>query len=374
MLYKYNMNGSGFTLIKKTTFFLLFFIAGIFALVAAQQFLAPILFAALLSYLLFPIANFLERHGFPRILANLLSILTGVVVISGIIFFLSQQFYGFAQDFDNIKAQAEENLSVFEGWVSSTFGVSENKVRAWLEERSAELMEMEGMLSKAFAATSNTVLIVGLMPVYVFFMLYNRSKIYEVILRMSPKDTNERTKKILERVNHVATNYMGGLFVVVLILAILNSIGLWIVGIKHPIFFGIASALFNFIPYFGTLLGAILPLAFALLAMDSLSYAMGVIIYFVIIQFVENNILTPTITGGSVRLNPFVTILSLVAGSMIWGVAGMFMVVPFLAMFKILCEYIDFLKPIAFLLSDKGNEEYAMSMDKIKSLFKRKEK
>lgn len=358
-------------MIKKITFFFLFFIASIFALVAAQQFLAPILFAALLSYLLYPIANFLERHGFPRILANLLSILTGVVVIGGIIFFLSQQFYGFAQDFDNIKAQAEENLSAFEGWVSSTFGVAETKVRGWLEERSAELMQMEDMMSKAFTATSNTLLIVGLMPVYIFFMLYNRSKIYEVILRMAHENTSERTKKILERVNHVATKYMGGLFVVVLILSVLNSLGLWIVGIKHPIFFGIASALFNFIPYFGTLLGALLPLTFALLAMDSLSYAMGVVIYFVIIQFVENNILTPTITGGSVRLNPFVTILSLVAGSMVWGVAGMFMVVPFLAMFKILCEYVDVLKPVAFLLSDKGNEKYALSLDKIKGLFKR---
>ncbi|WMJ75631.1 AI-2E family transporter [Cytophagaceae bacterium ABcell3] len=92
---------------------------------------------------------------------------------------------------------------------------------------------------------------------------------------------------------------------------------------------------------------------------------------FVIIQFVENNILTPAITGGKVALNPFVTILSLIFGSMIWGVAGMFIIVPYMAMVRIILEHIDYLKPLGFLMSDKGTEKYALSGEKIKGVFKK---
>ena len=105
--------------------------------------------------------------------------------------------------------------------------------------------------------------------------------------------------------------------------------------------------------------------------MDSLDYTLWVVIYFLFIQFTENNILTPNITGGNVSLNPFVTILSLIIGSMIWGVIGMLTIIPFVAMLRIFCEHIPYLKPLAFLLSDRGTEEYALSLSKIKKLFKK---
>lgn len=358
-----------YILVKKSTVYVAFFLLVIYALIEAQQFLAPLVLAGLFSYLLYPIGNFLEKRGVPRILANLICILAAAGVLTGVIFFFLQQFSIFAEDFPEMKEQAVANLHDVEDWVVSTFGLSREAVRKWLNDRLADIGNSGGAFKTAFKATSNTIVVLGLMPVYLFFMLYYRNKFYEFVLRLAPNKEAERTEDILIKVNKVAEKYMTGVFIVVLILSVVHSIGLSLIGLKYPILLGVTAALFNFIPYFGTLIGALIPLLFSMLAMDSLNYTLWVLIYFLIAQFIENNILTPNITGGIVRLNPFITILSLLVGSMIWGVAGMFVIVPLMAMFRIFCEHISFLKPIAFLLSNRGTEKYALSWDKIKSLF-----
>lgn len=358
-----------YNLAKKSTVFIVFFLVLIYALIEAQQFLAPLVLAALFSYLLFPIGNFLEKHGVPRIPANLVCILTAAAIVTGVVFFFSEQVSIFARDFPQMKQQAVQNLKEVEEWVVSTFGVSREGVRGWLDDRLNDISNSGGALKAAFKATSNTLVVLGLMPVYIFFMLYYRNKFYDFVLKMAPDEEANRTEKVLIKVNKVAEKYMTGVFIVVLILSVTHSVGLSLIGLKYPILLGVTAALFNFIPYFGTLIGAIFPLLFSMLAMDSLSYTLWVLIYFLIAQFVENNILTPNITGGIVQLNPFVTILSLIVGSMIWGVVGMFVIIPIMAMFRILCEHIGFLKPIAFLLSNRGTERYALTWDKIKSTF-----
>lgn len=358
-----------YRLIKKLTVYITFFIVAIYALIKGQRFLAPLALATLFSYLLYPIAHFLEKKGSPRILANLASIFLGIGVLVAIIFFFSEHLSVFTEDFPEMKQQATQNLREVEQWMSSVTGVSNASVRQWVEDRIVDFTNAQELVKSAFKATTSTLVRVGLMPVYVFFMLYYRSKVYEFIIRVVPDKEEGRTEEILKKINRVAEKYMTGVFIVVLILSVLHSVALSIIGIKYPILLGITAALFNFIPYFGTLIGALFPLLFSLLAMDSLNYALWVVIYFVFIQFVENNILTPNITGGAVRLNPFVTILSLIVGSMIWGVTGMLIIIPFMAVFRIFCEHVPFLKPVAFLISNRGTEKYALTWNKIKSLF-----
>jgi predicted PurR-regulated permease PerM len=142
-----------------------------------------------------------------------------------------------------------------------------------------------------------------------------------------------------------------------LILIILNSIGLLIVGVKYAIMFGILSALMNIIPYFGTLIGAAIPLSYTLLSGEP-EKALGVLILFAIIQFTENNILTPNITGGSVQINPFFTILSIVLGGMVWGIPGMLVSVPLMGAIKIIFENIEPLHPYAYLIGIQKQRKF----------------
>jgi len=175
----------------------------------------------------------------------------------------------------------------------------------------------------------------------------------------------------MAQVSTVIQRYISGVFTVVFILCILNSLGLYIIGVKYAIIFGVISALFNIIPYFGTWIGASIPFLFALLTGESPHLAISVLILYAIIQVTENNILTPTITGGYVRLNPLFTILSVIAGGMVWGITGMLVVIPFVATLKIIFENFDNTKPIAFLIGNDRSKKFNLNIRGLKKVFYR---
>lgn len=360
--------------IIRATFTLLFIILVFYSLIAARDFLVPLLMGILFAFLLYPLASFLEKKGAPRILANLVSIVLGILVLSTIVYVIYSQLSVFVGDFPELRQKALSNLRNLENHIASEYGVAVERQDRWLRDGISTLFTSGGELfQKLFSTTASTVAKIGVMPVYVFFLLYYRNKFREFLLRLTPENRHRKTKKMLREISHVTKYYMGGIALVVLILCFLNSIGLLVVGIQYAVLLGIISAIMNFIPYFGTLIGGAFPLLVALITEESPSYAVGVIILFIIIQFTENNILTPNIVGSNVRINPFFTILTIIVGGLVWGLAGMFIFLPFLAMFKIICENEKALQPVGYLLGTQGTEKHAITWDKIKGLFNKKE-
>jgi len=362
-----------YPLMIRLTVLLLFTILLIYALIEVRNFLYPLTFAVLIAYLLYPLVKFLETHGIPRILAILFSIISGIVVVSSAIYFLSIQIGVFADDFPALKEQALENIQDLNMFINNHTGLTVTIDKEFIKERLSLLFESgSDFLQTAFSATTGTIAKIALLPVYAFFLLYYRNKFATFALKLIPREKHEKINNILKDVSHVTKRYMGGIFIVVLILCFLNSLGLLVIGVKYALLLGIASALCNFIPYFGTLIGGIFPLLFVLLMSNTPEKAFSVIILFLIIQFTENNILTPNIVGGYVRLNPFIIILSIIIGGMVWGLPGMFISVPFLGMFKIFCEQVTPLQPYAFLLGTQGTEKHALNFQKIKAFFGKK--
>jgi predicted PurR-regulated permease PerM len=203
-------------------------------------------------------------------------------------------------------------------------------------------------------------------------MLYYRNKYYVFICKLLPAYKHAKAEAIVEEISSTVRRYMAGVVTVVLILCVLNSVGLMIVGVDYAILFGVISALINFIPYFGTLIGGIIPLSYTLLMSDTPEKAIGVVILYLIIQFTDHNILTPNITGSYVRVSPFMIILGIILGGMLWGLPGMIVTVPALAVIKIVCANIRSLHPIAFLISDKGTIRHALTWAKVKKLFRKR--
>jgi predicted PurR-regulated permease PerM len=156
---------------------------------------------------------------------------------------------------------------------------------------------------------------------------------------------------------------------VVLILCFFNSIGLFIIGIKYPLLLGVVSALFSFIPYFGNFIGGLIPFTFALLTEDSSVYALRIAIFVYCIHFFENNILSPNIVGNNVRINPFIIILGLIIGALVWGVPGMLVVIPFLAMVRIILKNVPGLQPYVYLLGMRGTSRHALTVENIRRFF-----
>jgi predicted PurR-regulated permease PerM len=267
------------------------------------------------------------------------------------------------------------NLSKMLADIVSYFGFDRGDTQNLIEEQTSSILESGGKhIETLFNATSTTIVAIGLMPVYIFLFLYYQTKIMYFLLKLAGKSFKENMIGILRETSTVMVQYISDVYIVVLVLCVINSLGLWIIGLKHAIALGIIAALFNFIPYFGNILGGLVPFLFAFLFEGNRGLALKVVILFVIIQFIENNVLTPNIVGGNVKINPFFVITGLIAASMVWGIPGMLLVVPFLATMRIKISYNEDLRPYAFLLGNEGTGKHTISLSKIKSLWLKKSK
>lgn len=351
-----NMKISPFNKIISYSVLVLAVIACGAVLVIGRDFIYPICLAIINSYLIFPLVKFFEKKVRYSGVAIFASIIIAVIVSIGISFFLYQQFSVFINDFPQFQDQALMNLTEAQNYISekSSFSFQSDD---WLKNQISNLLKaQENFIVQVFSATTATLVALGVQPVYVFFMLYYRHHFRDFLFQITPQKGYGTLKTILNEISLVTNNYVTGIFIVVIILCFINSIGLMIVGIEYAIFFGIMSAFVNLIPYFGTLIGGSIPLLYTLVSPEP-SNAIGVIILFIIVQVLENNILTPNITGGRVAINPLFTIFSIILGGLVWGIPGMFLSVPFLGIFKIVCENVKVLHPISFLLSSKNSSK-----------------
>lgn len=350
--------------------FLIFLIALFTVVIIAREFLYPIALGLLLAYLLYPVAQFLEyKARFPRILAIIVTILVAIFVVSTVVDILYNQFRNITSDFPLIKAHTMYKIDMLKDFIQSNFGVAPKSQDIYLKNAISKFFDQGAdNLTQIFATTTGTIVRIVLLPVYVFFMLYYRNKAEEFIKRVTPPKNREKVTTIMKNVSSITTKYMGGVVIVVMILSVINSLGLYIIGMQYAIFFGIVAALCNIIPYFGTIIGFSIPFVFALLLESSPETALLVIILFFIVQFIENNILTPNIVGQNVQLNPFVIILSLIVGAMVWGIPGMIVIVPVIAVLRVIFDNIHSLRPYAFILGTGGTEKHALTLVKIRNI------
>jgi predicted PurR-regulated permease PerM len=352
-----------YPLLLRTTIQLAFLFLVIAALILTRTLLVPLFLSIMLAYLLFPYAEWLERHNVPRILTNLIVVIGFIIFVGGILFGVSALSTNFTEDFPKIRTQFEINMQSILESITAFTGVSSEGIDGFI----SDLGETGEYISQLFTATTNTLLSIGLLPVYTFLLLFYRDKFRKFISMLIQSDQETNVQEIIDQASEVVPKYLKGLVTVCFILVGLNSLGFYLIGLEYALLFGIIAALFNLIPYLGTILGYGVVLLFVL-GTQSPSFALAVMGQFVVVQFIENNILTPNITGSYVEINPLVIIFSLIAAGMVWGLPGMLIVIPYLGLFKIICEHVKSLKPVGFLLGTSGTERHSIT---IKSLQRR---
>jgi predicted PurR-regulated permease PerM len=358
--------------VQKFAFFLLSIILVFYILITARLFLYPLALGVLFGYLLYPLTNFLEKRRLPRILAILISILLLLTVITFTVLFVYRKLGAFVGDFPTFRAKAINRIDELEHTLSDLFGITNLQLSEFLRSRVTGMFDAgSNVFNKAFTATTGTLFRLGILPVFIFLFLYYRTKFAWFIMKIVPREKQLLTLHVLREVSNVASRYMGGIFTVVFVLCILNSFGLYLAGIKYAITLGVIAAIFNFIPYFGTIIGYSIPFVFALLTGDSPQPAFKVLLVFLVVQFTENNILTPNIVGNYVKINPFMIILGVIAGGMVWGIPGMFVVIPFLAILRIISEHIPSMHPYVYLLGTGGTRRHALTGENIRKFLNR---
>lgn len=317
------------------------------AAIMASDLVVPIAFAAFLSIVMLPIVKKLEKRRLGTALSITIVLVGTVVIMSLLVWIVINQIVGLVNDLPNLQAKFVLFISEASGRLEEDFGISTLEQNKFLGEG---VRTVSKYLGNVLISTTNTLSVLIQIPIYIFLILIYRDKFKEFFLSLLPHDSEFTWKADMER---VVQGYISGLTWVTLIIAALNSIGLLALGIDHAIFFGILSGILTIIPYVGIIIGALFPVIMALITKDSIWYAVGVIIVFSVVQFLEGNFITPRITGSKVSINALAAIIALVIGGKILGIAGMILSIPAIGVLKIVLSHSEHLKPFVILLEDK---------------------
>jgi predicted PurR-regulated permease PerM len=357
------------------SFFVLAFIAILIAfLVIAKSILIPIGIALLLAFILFPVHKKISNWGLGNILAGFLSILLLVIIVGGGVTFFSAEILALSDEITNFGDKLTNLYTDVIVYINKNVSLVNDlekgqllkDLQSWLKDSAGSL------LGGTFNSTANFFTGLVTMFIYLFLFLIYQKGLVRAFMRFSPKDKKDQFFQMLKNIQQVGQKYLSGMLVLIVILGITNSIGLWIIGIDSPFLFGFLAATLSIIPYIGTTLGASIPILYAFMSHDSLFVPLAVAILFWVVQLVESNFLSPKIVGNSVNVNAFAAILSLIIGASIWGVAGMVLFLPFAAMLKVICEEYDALQPLALLIGNSNFQEETKAKKGLVSRLKEK--
>lgn len=335
-------------------------------LVLAKTVLVPLAFSLLIAFILFPVAQKLEIVGVGRIIAAFLSIVALILVIGGGLFLFSTQIIQLSEDLTEFK---DKILGIFADltlFINKNIEFVPHVEKGELSEKLQEWLSQSvgSFAGQTFSGTA--AFFTGLLSsvVFTFLILIYRNGLINALVSFYPQENRERAFNMFKSVQQVGQQYLFGMLLIVLILGILNSVGLWIIGLDNPFLFGFLAAVLAIIPYAGTLLGAAIPVLYAFMTHDSIWVPVTIAVFFWAVQVIESNLLTPKIVGGNLKVNALTSILSIIIGASIWGIAGMILFLPLAAMFKVVCEEYAELKPVALLI---GDHNYNKDNDKSKS-------
>lgn len=324
---------------------------------ATQSLLVPLLFSILISISLFPLARFLERLRFGRAVAAMISVIVAIAVISLIGWFIIHQSIIIGK---NASAITDKVLSVIEGavvWGEQQFGLQRAELVQQLQEQGEKaLSNVGGMISATFGSIGGVLAGMVMVPLFSFFLLYYRDFFREFFFRAFKSSDNAKVDATLNKVYDVVQNYLLGLITVMGIVAILNTVGLMVLGIEYAWFFGSLASLLMLLPYIGIAIGSILPALFALAVKDNAWYAIGVVAWFQVVQFMEGNIITPNIVGGKVSINPLMALITLLLGGMLFGLSGLILALPLTATIKVIFDAIPSMQAFGFLIGEPEKE------------------
>lgn len=337
----------------KLTIILVGLIALLSIMFIAKSLIVPIVFAMIIAIVLHPVVTFLTRLKINRVVAIAITLLFTFLIIVGFVDILISQANRFSESwpilvdrFTVILNQSISNLSQY-------LEINPQKIHTWIAKTQGEL------LSSSTAAIGQTLVILGnglvvlfLLPVYIFLILFYHPLLLEFIHRCFRIEHKAKVSEIVSQVKNVIQRYLVGLFFEAVIVAVLDTAALLILGIEYALILGIIGALLNVIPYIGGLVAVALPMMIALVTKSSPWYMLYIMAAYYFIQLIDNNYIVPYIVASKVKINALFSIIVVLAGNAIWGVPGMFLSIPLLAIIKLICDHIEPLKPIGFLLGD----------------------
>ena len=332
----------------------------------AKGLLIPLCIAGILATLFLPLCKWLEKWKTPKVFAIIICLLVLLITIFGLGALLTWQINELTKEFSLLSEKIVETVSSIQRYIFTNFGITAKKQLELLDNEELSITGVMQVLAGSIASILTSFILV---LAYIFLFLYFRTHIRSFILKLISPAQQSEVKKMLSSITNVSQQYLLGLTKMIVCLWIMYSIGFSLIGVKNALFFAILCGLLEIVPFIGNLTGTTITVLVAIMQGAGLPLVASIIGVYMLIQLIQEWILSPIILGSQVKINAFTTILALVLGELIWGIAGIFLAIPLVGMFKIVCDHIESLKPYGFLIGEIENKRRNGFFQKLKSRF-----
>jgi predicted PurR-regulated permease PerM len=330
-----------------TLFGIMLFVYMLFVL---KGIMIPLAFSLMIAILLNPFVNKLQQKKIPKIPAIIIALILTILLIAGLMIFISSQIVKFSDNMPVLQKKFSELFSHLQLWLQQNYSLSLEKQKELLAEAGNNLKPLIG---QTLGTVLGTISVIVLLPIYIFLMLFYKTLILNFLYEIFAEKNSSKVGVVLKETKGAIQSYMVGLLLEAIIVAVLNSAALLILGVQYAILLGVIGALLNVLPYIGGIIAIALPILIATITKDGYTTQIGILIAYMIIQFIDNNILVPRIVSSKVKINALVSLVIVLLGSAVWGFAGMFLSIPFIAVLKIIFDRVEGLKPWGKVLGDE---------------------
>ncbi|MGF6848062.1 putative PurR-regulated permease PerM [Chitinophaga sp. W3I9] len=349
-----SMNEIKLPFTARLTFTLFSIILIIYIAHVGSGIIVPLMFAMLIAIMLLPVVHQLEKWRLPRGMAAIIAVLLFIIAILLIMLLLAKQMEAFISDFPQLEQKLMLVIDSTQDWINTKFHINSSTQMSYVEKAMmGTLGTATSFISQTFLSLSSLLVFVVFVFLYAFFILFYRRLLVSFLIKIFQEQHREKLLTVIASTRTIIKSYVGGLMIEMVIVAVLNTALFFILGIKYAILLGVMAAIFNIIPYVGILTAAIL-IILVTLATGTPIQALQAGIALFLIHVLDSNVLFPSIVGSKVKINALITIIGVVLGNMLWGIPGMFLAIPTIAIIKIICQNIEEMTPWAILLGDES--------------------
>ena len=318
-----------------------------------KSLLVPLFFSFLVAILLHPAVIYLERKRFPRALASVSTLLTFLALVFGLFYFFGHQVVRLSRDLPSLQEKVLQKWNDIQGWISETYHITNTQQVDYVNKSASGIVNTAvNSVATTFTSIAELLILTIFFFIFTFFILQYRRLLMRFVVELFDDVHNEKVNGVISRIRSLINSYVLGLLIEMIIVAVLIFTSLMIIGVKYALLISIMAAVFNIIPY----LGIYFSMAVAVLitaATGTTGHVIAVGIVFLVTHFADANVILPHVVGGKMKMNPFITILGVLIGHLIWGIPGMFLFIPLTAIIRIISEEVPGMKPWATFIGEE---------------------
>ncbi|MFI5196577.1 MAG: AI-2E family transporter [Chitinophagales bacterium] len=322
-----------------------------FILRVGDNIFVPLVFALLISILLFPVNRFFENKlHLGRVASAIISVLLFVAALVSFIYFLTLQIIHFSGDFPQLRQRFQQMFDSLQHWLSYKLHINNRQQTDYINRSVNGILEsIAHSLSNVFVSVTGVLVLTIFVLIFTFFMLYHRRLLMRFVLHLFNVQYRPKVNEVIIETKSMIYSYVLGLMIEMIVISFVNCTMFLIMGIQYALLLGVMAAVLNIIPYLGIYTSIVICMLVTF-ANSTGNAALVVGLGLFIVHVLDANILFPRIVGGRVKMNPFITIIAVIVGELLWGVPGMFLFIPIIGIIKLVCERVEGLEAWGLLI------------------------